>query len=37
MATKYYLAIADRLPNEANWSITFTSRASPPSPKPSPA
>jgi len=23
MATKYYLAIADRLPGEANWSITF--------------
>jgi predicted RNase H-like HicB family nuclease len=23
MATKYYLAIADRLPDESNWSITF--------------
>jgi predicted RNase H-like HicB family nuclease len=23
MATKYYLAIADRLPDEPNWSITF--------------
>jgi predicted RNase H-like HicB family nuclease len=23
MPTKHYLAIADRLPNEANWSITF--------------
>jgi predicted RNase H-like HicB family nuclease len=23
MATKYYLAIADRLPGESNWSITF--------------
>jgi predicted RNase H-like HicB family nuclease len=23
MATKYYLAIADRLPGEANWSIAF--------------
>ena len=23
MATKYYLAIADRRPDEANWSITF--------------
>jgi predicted RNase H-like HicB family nuclease len=23
MATKYYLAIADRLPDEQNWSITF--------------
>jgi predicted RNase H-like HicB family nuclease len=23
MATKYYLAIADRLPNENKWSITF--------------
>lgn len=25
MATKYYLAIADRLPGEAHWSITFPS------------
>ena len=23
MATKYYLAIADRLPHETNWSILF--------------
>jgi predicted RNase H-like HicB family nuclease len=23
MATRHYLAIADRLPGEANWSITF--------------
>lgn len=23
MATKYYLAIADRLPDESKWSITF--------------
>jgi predicted RNase H-like HicB family nuclease len=23
MATKYYLAIADRLPGESNWSLTF--------------
>ena len=23
MATKYYLAIADRVPGESNWSITF--------------
>jgi predicted RNase H-like HicB family nuclease len=23
MATKYYLAIADRLPHESSWSITF--------------
>jgi predicted RNase H-like HicB family nuclease len=23
MTTKYYLAIADRLPHESNWSITF--------------
>lgn len=23
MATKYYLAIADRIPGEANWSIMF--------------
>jgi predicted RNase H-like HicB family nuclease len=23
MATKYYLAVADRLPGESNWSITF--------------
>lgn len=23
MATKYYLAIADRQPDEANWSVTF--------------
>jgi predicted RNase H-like HicB family nuclease len=23
VATKYYLAIADRLPDESNWSITF--------------
>ena len=23
MATKYYLAVADRLRNETNWSITF--------------
>jgi predicted RNase H-like HicB family nuclease len=23
MATKYYLAIADRLPDESNWSIIF--------------
>jgi predicted RNase H-like HicB family nuclease len=23
MATKYYLAIADRLPGESNWSIVF--------------
>ncbi|MBV8612316.1 MAG: type II toxin-antitoxin system HicB family antitoxin, partial [Acetobacteraceae bacterium] len=23
MATKYYLAIADRLPDESSWSITF--------------
>jgi len=23
MATKYYLAVADRHPNESNWSITF--------------
>ncbi len=23
MATKYYLALADRLPGESNWSITF--------------
>jgi predicted RNase H-like HicB family nuclease len=23
MGTKYYLAIADRLPDERNWSITF--------------
>ena len=23
MATKYYLAISDRLPGESNWSITF--------------
>jgi len=23
MATKHYLAVADRLPDEANWSITF--------------
>lgn len=23
MATKYYIAIADRLPGESNWSITF--------------
>jgi predicted RNase H-like HicB family nuclease len=23
MATKYYLSVADRLPNESNWSITF--------------
>jgi predicted RNase H-like HicB family nuclease len=23
VATKYYLALADRIPGEANWSITF--------------
>lgn len=23
MATKYYLALADRIPGESNWSITF--------------